>query len=584
MAPEWIQLSWDELRRRHVVRVAIAYLIAGLAVIEGVDLLLAAIDVPSWTYRMIVVLVLVGFPIALGLAWAFDITDEGVVRDHRPEAGPKTAPTADAESGARATGIDMAGAEPAPRSRIAVLPFASIHADRDHDYFADGMTEELISVLARIQGLDVIARTSVARYKDSQAGIAEIARALRVGSVLEGSVRKAGDQLRVTVQLIDAGTEGHLWAEDYDRELREIFHVQADIAAQVAEALELRLLAHDREEIEQPPTRDLEAYDLYLLGRHQLNRRSDESLHKAISHFEAALGKDPEFAQALAGLSDAYLLGGIGYMAEPPQDALRRARAYARRALAIDDRIAEAHTSEAYASILSWDFEGAEASFRRAIELNPSHAQAHQWYAHFLAASSARYEEAIESFERALELDPLSAVLTTELGWPYGYMGQHERALVQYRRALEMDPDLPIAHYNVGWALQRLGRLDAAIEAYERALALQGGGYFIRGFLATAQAEAGREEVARRMRQEFVDELEAGAPVAMYIGLIDASLGDHEAAFEWLHRAVDDKEPLANALAAGGDFFAPAELRADPRFGELRRRIEEVTGIELQET
>lgn len=581
--------SWfRELKRRHVVRVALGYLAAGFVAIEGSDLLLQAVEVPDWTYRLVVILVLAGFPVAVALAWAFDVTPEGVVRTGSgvgsrtdgDAVGVQERPSAVGERPSDEERAAQDSRAAAPRSRIAVLPFASIHPDREHDYFADGMTEELISALARIQGLDVIARTSIMRYRDSDAGVARIAGELGVGAVLEGSVRKAGDQLRVTVQLIDADTEGHLWTEDYDHEFREIFRVQGDIAREVARALELRLLSSDREEIERAPTADLQAYDLYLLGRHQLNRRNDEGIRKAIVHFESALARDPEFAEARAGLADAWLLGGVGYMNEPPPDALERARREAERALALDDHLPEAHTSLGYASALSWDFPAAERSFRRAIELNPSHVQAHQWYAQYLAAMCGRYDEGIREWERALELDPLSVVLTCELGWPYGYRGDHDRAMVQYEKALAMDPEFALAHYNLGWAHQRQGRLEEAIASYERAVELLGGGAFLRAFLATAYAEAGREAAARSILEELVRAADGGAPVALYVGLVHETLGEMDRAFEWLERAVNAKEPFAAGLDVGGEFVATDALRADPRFEVLARRINDLTGRE----
>lgn len=585
MAPPHIKTRivsrFRDLTRAHVLRVALAYLAAGFVVVEGADLLLRAVDVPDWSYRLVVVLVLAGFPIAVGLAWAFGPVPEDAVRTDSSstgEGGVGGDEVTVKESGPVPELGRDARDPPGPRSRIAVLPFASIHADREHDYFADGMTEELISALARIQGLDVIARTSVMRYRDSDVGVAAIASELGVGTVLEGSVRKAGDQLRVTVQLIDGRTEGHLWTEDYDRELRQIFEVQGDIARHVAGALELRLLSSDRAQIERAPTTDLEAYDLYLLGRHQLNRRTDEGIRRGIAHFEEALSKDAGFAEAYAGLADAYLLGGIGYMDDPPPDSLERARRQAERALELDEGLPEAHTSLGYASALSWDFAAAGRAFRRAIELNPSHAQAHQWYAQFLASMCGRYEEGIREWERALELDPLSVVLVTELGWPYGYMGDHDRAIEQYRKALEMDPGFALAHFNLGWAYQRQGRLEQAIEWYERAVELLGGGAFVRGLLGTAYAEAGRERDARAILEDLTVAADAGAPVAVYVGLIHEALGRRDRALEWLERAVEAKEPFACGLDAGGDFLTTEDLRSDRRFQALSRRIDELTG------
>lgn len=547
-----------ELKRRNVYRVAAAYLAVGVAISLAVPDLFAAFELPTAAARLVIVLVAMGFPVALVLAWAYE------VRPEEPEAVRAAEPAAPAA--------------PSPRSRIAVLPFASIHPDREHDYFADGLTEELISALARIQGLDVIARTSVMRYRDSGLRVADIARELGVGCVLEGSVRKAGDQLRITTQLIDGVTEGHLWTEDYDREFREIFKVQGDIAHQVADALELRLFAEDHRKIERPPTSDLEAYDLYLLGRHQLNRRNDEGTRKAIAHFQAALARDPEFAEARAGLADAHLLGAMGFLDDPPPYAVERARAEAEQALALDEELPEAHTSRGYAATMLWDSDTAERSFRRAIELNPSHAQAHQWYAHHLSAVLKRHQAGIREFQRALELDPLSVVLTTESGWPYGYLGDHQRAIERFEKALEMDPDFGLAHYDLGWAYQRLGKLEEAIDAYERARELLGKSPFVRAFLATAYAEAGREADARAILEEFVGQAEREAPVALFAGMIHGSLGETDSALGWLERAVDAREPLAASLATGDDWLVTGSLQADPRFHRLVSRVDELLG------
>jgi adenylate cyclase len=559
-----------ELRRRRVTGVALAYLVAGAVVAGAANDVMPNLSLPPWTVTFVIVLLLFGFPIALVLAWAYEI---------RPDSG-RVGEGIDASADHRSSTIDQEQkvSGPLPRDRIAVLPFASINPDREHDYFADGITEELISAISRIQGLDVIARTSVIRYKDSDTRIGEIARDLFVGVILEGSVRKAGDQVRVTVQLIDAGSEGHLWSEDYDREFREIFSVQRDIATHVAEALKLRLLVPDAESIGAAPTEDLAAYDLYLLGRHHLTSRADAGIRKAISSFARAVELDPEFAPAFAGLADAFLLAGIGYVAEPPEDAFGQAWTMARRALDLNDGLAEAHTSLGYCALLKWDIRTAETELRRAIAVNPSYALAHQWLGQFLSAWLGRHAEGIEEVERALALDPLSAIITTELGWVFQYMEDYERAVVQYDQALGMDPDLAIAHFNRGDALQKLNRLEDAIASYDRALDLNPGMPWARAFLASAHAESGRVDAAEEVLGDLLEQEGLGHPVATFVAVLQEALGMKEEALASLKRAVENREPMAHGLSAMKGFLSFPSLRTTPEFEELLETIDGILG------
>jgi len=465
------------------------------------------------------------------------------------------------------------GSPPLPKDRIAVLPFASIHPDREHDYFADGITEELISAISRIQGLDVIARTSVVKYKDSGARISEIARDLNVGVILEGSVRKAGDQLRVTVQLIKAESEGHLWAEDYDREFRQIFAVQQDIASQVATALKLRLVQPEGERIAEAPTDDLAAYDLYLLGRQHLNLRNDAGLREAIACFRRTVEIDGNFAPGLAGLADAHILAALGYMSKPPRQARLRAQEYAKQALGLNEWLPEAHTSLGYAALLVWDTKTAESELRRAIEINPSHVQAHQWMGHVLI-SVGRPQEAIEELKRASELDPLSAVLTAEVGFGHYYDWDSVQALAWIDRSLEMDPNLPVAHYDRGLNLERMDRYDEAVESYHQALELLPGMPYARASLALAYAQLGREDDARDLLAALVAEDSPENPLRTYIAHAQEALGMKEEALGSLRQAVDRREPLGIYISLAWLPFH--SLQSTPEFRAL---VEEMNGI-----
>lgn len=554
------------MKRRKVYHVAAAYLAVALVVWGAADFAVDALPVDESSKGLIngliLLLTLLGFPIALVLAWAYEI---------RPEE-PAEAP---AETQSAIATVSQEHPTRLPLDRIAVLPFASIHPDREHDYFADGITEELISAISRVHGLDVIARTSVMKYRDTDVRIGEIARDLNVGVVLEGSVRKAGDQLRVTVQLINAESEGHLWAEDYDREFREIFAVQRDIASHVADALRLRLQAPDAERIGNAPTEDLAAYDLYLLGRHYLGLRSDAGTRKAISSFERAVELDESFAPGCAGLSEAYILAALGYMSEPPKDAQLRARQYAERALGLDENLPAAHAALGYSALLVWDVQAAEREFRRAIEINPSHALAHQWMAHLLIILK-RPQEAIEKSKRALELDPSSPILTAEVGWGHGYALEFSEALAYQERALEMDPDLPIAHYNRGLNLLWLDRYEEAVESFVHALKLFTGIPYVRASLAAAYAQHGREKSARDILSEMMNEDSDDNPIRTFIAVVEEALGMKEEALTSIREAVRRREPLVPYISL---VWLPFHsLQPLPEYQSIVEEIDKIVG------
>jgi adenylate cyclase len=336
---------------------------------------------------------------------------------------------------------ELAGATPPlDRTRIAVLPLANISPDPLDEYFTDGMTEELIYRLSKISELKVIAQTSVMRYKRTDKRVAEIGRELKVGTVLEGSVRKADSKLRITVQLIDVQSEEHLWSELYERQLEDVFAIQSDIAQRVAEALQVQLLAGEKGQLEKRTTRNLGAYTLYLTGRQLWNMRIEEGLRMAIEQFQQAIEIDPDYALAYAGLADSYsIMANWGFL--PEQEGYPKAREAALKALQLDDKLAEAHASLGW---IKWQYEHkvgeAEEEFKRAVELNPNYATAHHWYALLLQALG-RHEEALTEIKRALDLDPLSPIINRAVGDILQLTGQFEAAKEQYQRTLEIAPD-----------------------------------------------------------------------------------------------------------------------------------------------
>jgi adenylate cyclase len=339
------------------------------------------------------------------------------------------------------------------KKRIAVLPFANMSPDPADGYFAEGMTEELITTLSKIREISVISRTSVMQYSKNPKPMPAIAQDLRTGTILEGSVRKSGDRIRITIQMIDAHEDKHVWAETYDRGLEDIFTIQSDISQSVAQELRVQLLGDERRRLQSIPTRNTKAYMLFLKGRNYVNERGREAFLKAKQYFEEAIKQDPNYASAYAGLSDCYhLLENWGFM--EPEAAWPKATEYARKAVELDDTLAEAHASMAMSlSVQEWDWKGSEREYKRALELNPSFAPAHHWYAVHHLQAQRRWDENLQQMREAVRLDPFSAVIGTNLGWALFLAGQREEGIKQFRSILEINPDFVYAHFSLGETL-----------------------------------------------------------------------------------------------------------------------------------
>lgn len=459
-----------------------------------------------------------------------------------------------------------------PGKRVAVLPLRDIAETSGREYFAAGLTEELISSLSGVGELEVIANPSSSQYRDRSPPLSQIRRELEVGAVLQGSVRSMGEELRVSLRLVDTDSERILWSEDYDERLEDVFSVQRDIAVAVAHALEATVASSELRRLDEAPTSDLEAYDLYLLARHDLNKRTGEGLLRSIERFRAALSKDPTFAAAEAGLADAYVLATIGYAPIPRDVAMEEARAAADRALRSEgETVPEAHTSYGWVLMnFDLDWAGAQASFERALELNPSDARAYQWLAQCYSYQG-RPEEAIPLVRRAQELDPRSPLIATEAGWPYMYLGRWDEAEARFERGLELDPDFALAHYNLGNVMEARGDLEGALSRYEKAASLSGGAPMFVAYVARVQGLLGHEAEARRSLQSVIEAVEAGAPLSVFVAYAFEGLGDEDAALEWLDRTVTDGDMLAIAI---GTTWIPFErLQGDPRYEAIRDRI-----------
>ncbi|MBC7220923.1 tetratricopeptide repeat protein [Candidatus Bipolaricaulota bacterium] len=457
----------------------------------------------------------------------------------------------------------------ANRRRIAVLPLMNISPDPADAYFTDGMTDELICTLAQHPELKVIAHTSVLRYRGATKSIAEIREELGVGTIVEGSVRKVGDRIRISLQLIDSQSEEHLWAHAYDGVLGDVFAFQADVASHVAHALQLLLGEGGPRPVRREPTHNIEAYTLYLKGRYLWNRRTEADLWAAIGCFARAAELDPRFALAHVGLADAYnLLPEYGTLS--PQDAHPNARAAALRALELDESLAEAHASLGMVCAhQSFDFAAAQRELRRAIELNPNYATAHHWYALVLMYIH-RLDEALRAIDRALELDPLSLVVNRNLGRILLAARRTDEAIAAFGRVLALDPSFPMTRVNLALAYVQKGDLQHALAAVEGERSVRGGSPWpavIAGCLREMSGERGA--VAAALRELESRAAREHVPPTCFAACYLA-IGELERSLAWLERAYAERDEwLLTALTT--PFVDP--VRSDPRFGRLAAQV-----------
>ena len=498
-----------ELKRRNVFRVAVAYLALAWLLIEAAGTLFPGFGIPPWAFRFVVIVLALGFLPTLVFSWAYEITPEGVKREKEVTSdesitrltarrldkltismilvalaiivvdrfwlSPRIQDSSIAPTDAMAgdvSAIDTTAEYSA--NSIAVLPFENRSANPEDAFFVDGIHDDVLTYISQIGSVKTISRTSVMRYRGSEQSIPEIGRELGVSAVLEGGVQRAGEQVRINVQLIDARTDDHLWSKTYDRQLTaaNIFSIQSEIAESIASALRATLTPESRERINSVPTEDLAALEAYFLGRQRMVTRTITDLAQAVEYFEEAVAQDPGFALAYVGLADTYLLqgsyGGLAF-----EDALTKSRLAAERALQLQPLLGEAYAAVAKRKGWAGDDAGAEASFKRALELNPNYAPAYQWYGEWLARLPTRVTEAVELAHRAMELDPKSAIIVNDYGEALEYAGQLEEALANYQRAVEIEPRFASGYTRIG-TLQatRLGRLDKALAALQKGFSL----------------------------------------------------------------------------------------------------------------
>jgi TolB-like protein/Tfp pilus assembly protein PilF len=573
-----------ELKRRNVYKVAVAYIVAGWALSQGIAQVLPVFDIPNWIIRSIVVLIIVGLPVALVLAWMFEITPEGIKRTGAADAVGQHSrghtwiyivvvaaafsiglfflgrySAGNKESG-RTSGPSL------PEKSIAVLPFDNLSRDPDNAYFCEGVQDEILTRLAKVADLKVISRTSTQHFKSAPENLPQIAKQLGVAHILEGSVQKAGDQVRVNVQLVNALNDAHLWAETYDRRLIDIFSVESEIAKTIAESLQAKLSGAEKTAMAKKPTENPEAHELYVKGRHFWNRRTEPDIKKALEFFQQAIEKDPSYALAYAGVADAYSVLP-NYTNDAPKQYIDRAIPAARRAIELDDSLAEAHAALANAIGADLQLAASEAEFKRTFALNPNYASAHQWYGEVLQ-SLGRFDEAIAELRRARDLDPLSLIINTILAGTLYSGGHTEEASEQVRRTLDLDPNFSVAYWVRGQINESAGKFDDAIADYKKATETGSPSDQSQAEIACTYARWGKREEAEKILNELLSESQSRFVSSYALAQIQAMLGNKDEAVRLLEKAYDERSIPIGGGGIGGPKIDNRfdSLRGDPRF------------------
>jgi TolB-like protein/cytochrome c-type biogenesis protein CcmH/NrfG len=579
-----------ELKRRNVYKVAVAYAVVGWVIAQIATQIFPFLEIPNWVVRLVIVLIAIGFPIALVIAWAFEATPEGIKRTEdvdpvavarapkkhawiyvivigaaisialfllgRYTAGNKTATTT---------------ANELPAKSIAVLPFDNLSRDPDNAFFAEGVQDEILTRLAKVADLKVIARTSTKKFKSAPDDLRDVAKQLGVTNILEGSVQKVNDQVRVNVQLINAMTNAHLWAEIYDRKLSDIFAVQSDIAKTVADTLQAKLTGSEKQMIAAQATTDTTAYELYHKGRSLWEKRTGDNIPKAIAFYEQAIAHDPNYALAYAGLSSAYILSPF-YAGADRLSTSPKAKEAALKALRLDPNLAEAHAALGKVLFFSEiDLYGAMREYKRAIELKPNDAGAHHWLGNDSLAALGQFEEAITEGRRSVELDPLSVVINADLGQTLYYAHHYDESARQLRKTLEIDPTSFYTHYTLGVALQAKGDLPGAIVEYEKAKQLSSDNLLISTLSAAAKAQAGDKDAARRMLSDLDRESQHREVLGYWRALLYLSLNNKEEALRGLEQSYEERDG-SNINWIKVDPLLDS-LHGEPRFEALVQKV-----------
>jgi TolB-like protein/Tfp pilus assembly protein PilF len=577
-----------ELKRRNVYKVAVAYAIVGWLLIQIATQVFPFLEIPNWIVRLVIALVAIGFPIALIIAWAFELTPEGIKRTEEADREGERPSRSRAWiyvaiiGAAVSVGLFFMGRYTAPQNgstastelaakSIAVLPFDNLSRDPDNAYFAEGVQDEILTRLAKVADLKVISRTSTQRFKSAPDNLPQIAKQLGVMHILEGSVQKANDQVRVNVQLINAMTDAHLWADTYDRKLTDIFAVESEIAHTIADQLQAKLTAPEKQMMAMQPTTDMAAYDLYTKGKSLWAKRTGDNIPKAIAFFEQAIARDPNYALAYAGLASAYVILPFWTNADR-HEANIKAKAAALKALELNSNLSEAHLALGKVLFFSEiDIPGATREYQRAIELKPNEAAAHHWYGNDVLAATGRFDEAIAEGKRAVALDPLSSVMNIDLGETMYYARRYDEAERQMRKGLDLDPTSVYAHYNLGIVFHAIGNLSGAIAEFEKAKEQPGDNPLVSSLCAAAKAQAGDKDAAVRMLGDLDKLSQRGEPVGYYRAVLNLSLNNKDEAMRGLEQGYEERDGSNIGWIKVDPLLDP--LHGDPRFEALVQKV-----------
>jgi TolB-like protein/Tfp pilus assembly protein PilF len=587
-----------ELRRRNVYKVAVAYAVIGWLVMQVAATVVPALHLPESITTAVVVLTLLGFPIALVIAWAFEMTPEGMKRTENilpNEDIPQWSRRKFALfiTGVAAIAIGLfayqfarsknttrvltnATLSPAtapaaiPEKSIAVLPFDNLSDDKSNAYFAEGVQDEILTRLAKVADLKVIARTSTQKFRSAPENLPEIAKQLGVMNILEGSVQKVNDQVRVNVQLINAATEAHLWAEIYDRKLTDIFAVESDIAKTIAGTLQAKLSGSEKLLMAKKPTVNPEAYELYLKGRFFWNKRTAEDLRKAIDYFNAAIAKDPDYALAYAAVAQSWLILPA-YGGGSPKECIPPAEAAISKALALDESSSDAHAARGMMlSGYQFDFPGGKKEYERALQLNPNDATAHHWLASDVLGALGESESEIAEMRQARDLDPLSLVINTNLGAALLRAHRVDEAIAQLRKTVLLDSRFGYARQTLGMALESKGQIPEAIAEYQAAIALDASPTYL-SLLGHLYGTTGRKDEARKLLGQIQDISKSRYVDPYYLAIVHLGLGERELALSALEKSFAELNGNTLEYIRSDPYLDP--LRGDPRFEALAEKI-----------
>jgi len=569
-----------ELQRRNVYRVAAAYGVVSWLLVQIATQVFPFFDIPNWTIRMIVVVLLLGFPVAVVLAWIYDLTPQGLQRTD--EVAPATA----THSRGRKIDFVIIGvlltiiaimtwrhfhpaetASDSPRKSIAILPFVDLSETRDQEYLSDGITEQIIDSLAHLHGLLVVARTTAFSFKNKTGDVRDIGRQLQATHILEGSVRRGKGKIRIAAQLVDVANGFHVWSETYDSAEQDLLALQSDVARKVAGALQIQLHLEETKQLAKPLTQDPEAYDLYLRGRYLLNKRTTDSSQKGRILFEQAVAKDPRFALGHVGIADSYiLLGKAGAIS--PEETATLAWSEVSIALGIDENLAEGHISRAtLLADFDWNWPAAEADFQKALELNPNSAIAHHWYARYLAQLS-RIEEALKENSAAEKLDPLSPIILTSKAKILWVAHRYKEAIDQCRRSLDLESSFGPTFSTLAQAAVHNKQFPEGIEAAKKYVEVSNRTGWAKLELAYAYAVAGDKIESDRIVNEVTSR---GGPFSPYdMATIRAVWRDTDGTFQWLDKAIEQRSVDAIWIRVDPRLDP---VRSDPRFTQVLARL-----------